>query len=148
MRYSFIYVVIIGVLFLASCGNRNQIVQTVDFQRDSVIEKERLINIMVEIFLIEGSVYKAQIEGRDIQYYSNSYYDWFFTKNKISRKRILKSVEYYTSKQEMEEIIQSVVSKIMELDIRTTQEKDTSKEEMVFPEQSASPEWIEKITEN
>ncbi len=148
MRSIFISVFVAGSIFLLSCGNRDQIVVTVDFQRDSVIEKELLKNIIVEIFLIEGSIYKAQIEGKDIQYYSNSYYDCFFAKNKINRRRILKSVEYYTSRREIEEIMQEVVSTLMELDIQTTQESNGSDLEMVIPEQTSSPEWIEKITEN
>ena len=84
----------LSVIICSSCGNRSKFVQTVDFKKDSVIEMDVLKDLMVEVFLIEASVYQIQVEGRDIQYYSNSYYDDFFTKHQISRKRLLKTIEY------------------------------------------------------
>lgn len=106
-----------------------------------------LKDLMVEVFLIEASVYQIQVEGRDIQYYSNSYYDDFFTKHQISRKRLLKTIEYYTARKEMDVVMQDVVSRLMEIDIRAAQEKGLSNEEEILQEPQV-PEWIEQITKD
>jgi hypothetical protein len=145
-------VVLLSVLmlfaqFFLSCGNRSSLVHTVDFNKDSVVEKAVLKELIVEIFLIEASIYKTQIDGRDIQYYSNSYYDWFFRKHNINRRRILKSIEYYTSRKEMDAIMQDVVSTMMEIELKAAQEKGVSNEKIELPDQQ-TPAWIEQITEN
>jgi len=137
----------LSVIICSSCGHKSKFVQTVDFKKDSVIEMDVLKDLMVEVFLIEASVYQIQVEGRDIQYYSNSYYDDFFTKHQISRKRLLKTIEYYTARKEMDVVMQDVVSRLMEIDIRAAQEKGLSNEEEILQEPQV-PEWIEQITKD
>ena len=47
----------------------------------------------------------------------------------------------------MEVVMEDVVSRMMEIDIRAAQEKGSSNEEAILQEQQV-PEWIEQITKD
>lgn len=135
-------IVIAGIVLLGICSCKPKLPnsQPVDFDSDSVLIKDSLELLMIDVFLIEAAIYKKQVEGKDIKQYSSLYYNWLFNKYKIDRNRILKSIEYYISQQQMELIMEEVVNSITEIDIQTIATQDTTQAN------TKKPAWIEKMT--
>jgi len=84
--------------------------------RDSIIGVSELETIMYEIFLAEAAIYKIQLDGGDVNYNSQLYYNGVFSKNEINRKQILGSITYYITTQEIEDIYRNVVSRLRKLE--------------------------------
>lgn len=84
--------------------------------RDSIIGVSELETIMYEIFLAEAAIYKIQLDGGDVNYNSQLYYNGVFSKNEISRNQILGSITYYITTQEIEDIYRNVVSRLRKLE--------------------------------
>jgi hypothetical protein len=119
MRYiPFFCVFVVIVFFGYSCSQTETSVSTLDFEKDSILQKEELIDVIVTMFLIEAAVYKAQMDGKNISEHTVLYYHNFFHNTGLSRKRILNSIQYYISKKQMEKILLIVMNNLQELELK------------------------------
>jgi hypothetical protein len=144
MRSIKFLVVFIFLLALGhSCLPPVEQTETPNIPKDSLISPSDLAEYMVEIFLIEAAIYKAQHEGKIVHDYAVNYYRDFFSSNHLTRKRLNQSVEYYIAKKQMEYIAQSVVSKLTEIDLKIPELKGN--DSIINP--VAQKTWIEKMVE-
>lgn len=138
IKISFIF--IITIIFISSCSNNKNKVTDKNLSNDSIIEKNELVNLISEIFIIESIINKSQSENKTSRLYSKKYYDYFFEKHKITKDKILNSIEYYSANKMNEEILDEAINKLTELEIYTNQEsQDSNKTEKEF-----TPYWLLK----
>jgi hypothetical protein len=131
-----------GCIFFVSCGVSDSSPQDSIVPVDSVISETQLTDCMVDIFMIEAALFKAQNEGRNIHDYSVLYYRQFFNTHGFTRQKIKMSLEYYISKKRMEYIVQDVVFRLTEIDLQT---KPVEKSNDTIQQQKNDTNWIEKM---
>ncbi len=114
-----LYSLVFLIVFLSSCRKTEEVIALEGFPVDSVITPSVLANCIAEIFLIEAAVFKAQHDGKNVHDYAHFYYRNFFNSHHITKRQISKSIEYYVAKKQIEPILQNVVSRLTELDLKT-----------------------------
>ncbi len=109
-----------------SCSRSTEKFDETIYPKDSIIDETILEDYMVEIFLIEAAIYKAQHEGKSVQNYATEYYNKFFSTHQVSKHKLKMSIEYYISRKQMDQLLQNVVVKLTEIDIEHTPTKPDS----------------------
>lgn len=115
-KFKIIVFISFAVILLTTSCKPKPIKIDSTFSRDSIIDVSVLETIMYDIFLAEAAIYKVQMEGGDVNFKSQLYYNSIFTKYKIDRNQILGSITYYITSQEIEGIYRNVISKLRKLE--------------------------------
>ncbi len=78
-------------LMLFSCGKKKE----AKVKKADIISRNKMINVLVDCYLVEGALLANQQEGIYLKEYSKFYYDNIFKKHKVTRNQIFDSMEYY-----------------------------------------------------
>lgn len=138
MRHLWMLTCVVFLFF--SCRHNSGKSDESIFPKDSIIEATLLVDYMVEIFLIEAAIYKVQHDGKSIHRYASEYYENFFSSHSVSKKKLKKSIEYYVSQKQMEELLQNVVTKLTEIDLKNTSSEADSTNTL----QKTAP-WLDSL---
>jgi len=76
----------------SSCGDK---ISEQSKKLDNLISKEKLTDIMLDVYIIESAIYLKSQRGIDIGLYSTVYYNSTFTKHNVTRKQFTSSLVYY-----------------------------------------------------
>ncbi|MHC1708284.1 MAG: DUF4296 domain-containing protein [Bacteroidales bacterium] len=80
---------------------------------EGVLEKEKMIEVMVDFQITEASVLYQQNHQKDIKFYTNYYYENVLKKHGISRDDFRKSIDYYKSyPEELDNMYGEVLSRL------------------------------------
>jgi hypothetical protein len=114
-----IALILISMLFISSCNPKPNIKAP-----DNLIQKEKFIDIMVDIRMIETTIRNKIGRGNDINKTTEYYYNYVFDKYNISREQFNSSLDYYSKDvKEMQEINISVVEKLTQLESEVKAQK-------------------------
>jgi hypothetical protein len=76
---------------LFSCNSKNEAKE----KKTDIISRNKMVNVLVDCYLIEGALLANQQEGIYMKEYAKFYYDQILKKHKITRNQIFDSMEYY-----------------------------------------------------
>jgi len=111
--------ILITMLFISSCNPKPKIEVP-----DNLIQKEKFIDIMVDVRMVESTIRKKISRGKDITKTSEYYYNYIFKKYSISPEQFNSSLDYYSKDvKEMQEINISVVEKLTQLESEVKAQK-------------------------
>jgi len=114
-----ISLILITMLFISSC-NPNPKTEA----PDNLIQKEKFIDIMVDVRMVETTIRKKIGRGKDINETTEYYYNYIFDKYNISREQFNSSLDYYSKDvKEMQEINITVVEKLTQLESEVKAQK-------------------------
>lgn len=83
--------------FLVSCsGSKNELLPR-GLAADSVISRDQMINVLVDVHLIEAALMLQRNRRENIPLLTHSYYQWLCSKYHISLQRFRDNLNYYKS---------------------------------------------------
>lgn len=86
---------------------------------DNLIPKEKMILILVDVHLVEGTLSSVSKNELNTQDYSLYYYKSIFAKHKINKEQFDLSIKYYSHYPEkLNEIYTEVVNRLIEIQSR------------------------------
>ncbi|MCK9421766.1 MAG: DUF4296 domain-containing protein [Bacteroidales bacterium] len=97
MNVSFRFlIVILGCLLLFSCGEP-RVIKEIDpiFPSDSLIPREKMIRLLVDIHIVEAALVAKRNDGVASNDLAIQYYQAVFKKYGISRNRYDKNLKFY-----------------------------------------------------
>ena len=113
MRY---FIAIILICGLASCGHKKTDVRLDDFPADSLISRDQMIRIMVDLHLVEAALQLEKTRGGNMPVLTREYFGWLYSRYHVSRKRFQANIDYY--KRNPEEFSKMYEEVVKELTIR------------------------------
>lgn len=84
------YFLIISAILFLSCIHQKEKNTNLN-----IIQKQEMIQILVDVELAESVITIEQIRNQNIDIYSSYYYNTVFKKYKITRKQFEESLKYY-----------------------------------------------------
>lgn len=83
-----------------ACENRQSAYIGDPVKPDSIISRDRMIRILMDVHLAEAALAYLKTRGEWTKGLSDNYYKAVFSKYKISRKRFTSNFDYYKRDQE------------------------------------------------
>jgi hypothetical protein len=91
------FIIFCLLCFLASCGRSEKEMLPVRLATDSVIPRNKMIRILVDVHLVEASLNLQKGRGSNVSFLTQNYYQWLFTRYHISQQRFRDNLNYYKS---------------------------------------------------
>jgi hypothetical protein len=80
---------------LVSCGSHKTDTRPEKLPPDSIISRDRMIRILVDLHLVEATIQLQRNKGKDIRLMTQENYQWLFSRYHISRDRFTANLDYY-----------------------------------------------------
>ena len=80
---------------LVSCGNPKKTTLTGGLPADSIISRDQMVRIMVDLHLVEATLQLQRNKGKDTHLLTKEYYQWLYSRYHISRNRFMANLNYY-----------------------------------------------------
>ena len=84
---------ILGIVAFSSCDGSKNSPKTQ--KPDNLISKEKITDIMLDVYIVESVIYLKSQRGIDIGLYATVYYNSTFKKHNVTRKQFTSSLAYY-----------------------------------------------------
>jgi len=81
--------------FLASCGGPEKELLPGRLSADSVIPRDEMIRVLVDVHLVEASLNLQKDRGGNVPLLTQNYYQWLCRKYHISHQRFRDNMNYY-----------------------------------------------------
>ena len=116
------FILIIGVFFICfSCANDGSLLQR---PPDNLIPREKMINVLVDIHLIEASVSQYYSVNIDVKLRSAAFYTMLYKKYSITHKDFINSIYYYAQDLKyLGKIYQEVITRLSVMQTASRQNK-------------------------
>lgn len=99
-------------LIFFSCEKKQE---NTTFKYD-IIDKDKIVNVLVDCYLVEGALISNQQDGTYAKEYSIYYYNYVFKKHHITRDQLFESMKYYSYRiKELSKIYIDVQNKLASL---------------------------------
>ncbi len=82
-------------LFPGCSNSHSRRPDTLDLPKDSIISRERMIDLLVDMHLLEGALTGEKNKGIRTEGVDAVYYNGLFRKYRITGNRLKKNLEYY-----------------------------------------------------
>lgn len=83
------------MILLISCGNSGDRSERAAFKSDSILSREIMIRLLVDIHLVEAALAKQRNEGKEDPAMAIFYYKGIFQKYGVTYQRVQYNLEYY-----------------------------------------------------
>ncbi len=104
-----IFVLLILSLFSCKKTQKNEIPE----KSNDILSIEQMGSILVDVHLIEATLFTKQNNGQDVKYYTKYYYSYLTKKYNITYDQFKYNINYYSSHiKEFEKIYELVVNTI------------------------------------
>lgn len=80
-----------GFILFFSCNKKHEKTKV----KIDIIDRKKLVNVLVDCYLVEGAIILKQQDGTNIKEYTKYYYDFIFKKHQITRDQLFESIKYY-----------------------------------------------------
>ena len=101
-----------GMLLFSCAGSQEDAL----VKPENLIEKEKMIEVLADFRLVEGTVRQMAGYGKDTKELAKYYYDKVFEKHQITLEQFQQNMEYYSQQPEvMYEISSEVVNRLTEM---------------------------------
>ena len=90
------FIILCLLCLLVSCGGQKN-EYTPKSATDSIIPREQMIRILVDVQLVEATLNLQKNRGQDISHLTGNYYQWLYRKYHISGKRFRNNLNIYRS---------------------------------------------------
>ncbi|HZX63149.1 MAG TPA: DUF4296 domain-containing protein [Bacteroidales bacterium] len=102
--------------FLASCGGPKKELLRGKLSADSVIPRNEMINVLVDVHLVEASLNLQRNREGNVPLLTQNYYQWLCRKHHISPQRFRDNLNYYKMDPEnfskmYEEVVKNLTDK-------------------------------------
>lgn len=102
--------------FLASCGGPKKELLRGKLSADSVIPRNEMINVLVDVHLVEASLNLQRNREGNVPLLTQNYYQWLCRKHHISHQRFRDNLNYYKMDPEnfskmYEEVVKNLTDK-------------------------------------
>jgi hypothetical protein len=102
--------------FLASCGGPKKELLQGKLSADSVIPRNEMINVLVDVHVIEASLNLQRNREGNVPLLTQNYYQWLCRKHHISPQRFRDNLNYYKMDPEnfskmYEEVVKNLTDK-------------------------------------
>jgi hypothetical protein len=105
---------------LASCSGPKKELLPSGLSADSVIPRDEMIRVMVDVHLVEATLTLQRNKGGDIPVLTESYYQWLCRKHHISDRRFRGNLNYYKTDPENFSKMYNEVLKILSAQVKKT----------------------------
>lgn len=97
------------LIFLVSCGSSDKEIKV----PRHLIQPDEMVSILVDFHLCEAALVEDQTKGRDMNLFTNHYYNTILQKHNISRKKMLTSLQFYTANMKLlQKVYEEVVTEL------------------------------------
>lgn len=101
---------------LVTCSSPKKELLPVKLSADSVIPRDEMIRVLVDVQLVEAALNLQKNRGENISHITGNYYQWLFRKYHISDQRFRDNLKYYRSDPEnfskmYEEVLKNLTDK-------------------------------------
>jgi len=81
--------------FLVSCGGSKKELLPGKLSADSVIPRDEMIKVLVDVHLVEASLNLQKSRGGNVSQLTQNYYQWLCRKYHMSHQRFRDNLNYY-----------------------------------------------------
>jgi hypothetical protein len=89
------FIILTLLVLLISCGRTKTEQITGSLISDSIVPREEMINVLVDVHLIEASLVLQRNRGENIPLLSQKSYQWLYRKYHMSQHRFRDNLNYY-----------------------------------------------------
>jgi len=112
---------------LASCSSPQKELLPAGLSADSVIPRNEMIGILVDVHLVEATLVIQKNKGGNIPLLTENYYSWLCRKHHVSDRRFRGNLDYYKRDPENFSKMYDEVLKILSAQVKKTGETDIVK---------------------
>jgi Domain of unknown function (DUF4296) len=106
--------------FLVSCGSPKKELLSGRLSADSVIPRDKMIRILVDVHLVEASLNLKRDRGGNVSFLTQNYYQWLYRKYHMSHQRFRDNLNYYkTDTENFSKMYDEVVKNLNDLSKKT-----------------------------
>ncbi|MCX6245662.1 MAG: DUF4296 domain-containing protein [Bacteroidetes bacterium] len=104
---------LILICCLASCGHKKADVNLGAFPADSLISRDQMIRVMVDLHLVEAALQLERNRGGKLPELTREYFSWLYSRYHVSRKRFQANIDYYKrNPEEFSKMYEEVVKEL------------------------------------
>jgi hypothetical protein len=107
--------------FLFSCGPSEKKILPGGLTADSIISRQLMVLVLVDVHIVEASLNLQRNKGGDIPLLTRNYYQWLYHKYRMSERRFRDNLSYYKEDtEEFGKLYEEVVKILAERTKKTT----------------------------
>lgn len=101
------------LLFVGACSNK----PTLPPRPESVLDKDKMVEVLVEVHLIEGTLQRRLIRGSNPNYFGSLQYLLMFERQGITKETFEESYEFYLAyPKEMTKLYERVIQELSKME--------------------------------
>ena len=90
------FISLILICCLVSCNSHKTEARLEKLPADSLISREKMIRILIDLHLVEATLQLQRNRGKDINLLTKEYYQWLYSRHHISKNRFMANFDYYS----------------------------------------------------